>query len=207
MIRNLNKVVLSASAALAFMFVGPAYSQDFNPEDVFSEEVTEEISEDSYEGENIEGDFDFEIEHLDDLSVLNQCYRFSSNPRQCNRIYGCQYSRIYSQCVPATGPNQPNHPSPQPNYCSRYHYNYSQCVQARCLFDGSSGACYSGNGGGGGGGGQNFWTCTAVDSGWEEHRGGHVGRGRSRFQAENQAIAECNRDHGRCRITQCRQGY
>jgi len=47
-------------------------------------------------------------------------------------------------------------------------------------------------------------TCTAVDSGWEEHGGGHLGYGYNLMQAQRMAIGQCQRFHGRCRIQQCR---
>lgn len=47
-------------------------------------------------------------------------------------------------------------------------------------------------------------SCVAVDNGWEEHFGGHVGYGRSIYDAQRAALMECQRVHGRCRIRSCR---
>jgi hypothetical protein len=57
--------------------------------------------------------------------------------------------------------------------------------------------------GGGGGGGRDNFQCRAADNGWEEHWTGHVGYGRTRREAERNAITECERHHGRCRLTRC----
>lgn len=48
-----------------------------------------------------------------------------------------------------------------------------------------------------------FFQCTAVDSGWEEHRGGHIAAGYHQRQAEQQALSLCQQFHGNCYITQC----
>ena len=47
-------------------------------------------------------------------------------------------------------------------------------------------------------------SCVAVDAGWEEHGGGHVGYGRRIGEAQRAALASCQQFHGRCRIQQCR---
>lgn len=47
-------------------------------------------------------------------------------------------------------------------------------------------------------------TCIAVDMGWEEHGGGHVGYGYNAMEAQRMALVACQRFHGRCRIQQCR---
>ena len=49
------------------------------------------------------------------------------------------------------------------------------------------------------------WQCVYVDRGHEEHRGGHVGRGRTRSIAADRAKAACLEDHGRCRESSCKQ--
>jgi hypothetical protein len=71
------------------------------------------------------------------------CQRYTYNPRLCEQMQGCQYSRIFSECLPANG-----HSNPYPDqYCSQYHQDYQGCVSAGCLFDGRSGACYEQQGG------------------------------------------------------------
>jgi hypothetical protein len=45
--------------------------------------------------------------------------------------------------------------------------------------------------------------CTAVDSGWEEHGGGHTAYGRSVSEAQRASLQECNRFHGSCHIRSC----
>lgn len=47
-------------------------------------------------------------------------------------------------------------------------------------------------------------SCVAVDMGWEEHGGGHLGYGFNVIQAQRSALGQCQRFHGRCRIQQCR---
>lgn len=214
--------------AASQMFVSPVYSADETetPEAEVSAESIIEAAEDEAS--------------LDSLSnrELNwpQCQYYSNNPWECNRIPGCQFSRIYGQCVSSGGPVQP-----VPNYCARFNYNYSQCVQSGCNFDNRTGGCYGGGGHpqpqpnycsrfnydqwqcqqGGcfynqqngmcfGGGGvpnppQQSWVCTAVDSGWEEHGGGHAGYAYNQVVAQRQALASCQRHHGSCRIRECRQ--
>jgi hypothetical protein len=65
--------------------------------------------------------------------------------------------------------------------------------------------CRDGGGGGGGGDpGFGNWVCNAVDAGWEEHGGNsHLGYGRSQWEAQQNAIYECQRHHGRCRLDFC----
>ncbi len=48
-----------------------------------------------------------------------------------------------------------------------------------------------------------YFECTAKDAGWEEHRGGHSGYGPTRYQAQRQALAYCQRLHGRCELDAC----
>lgn len=55
----------------------------------------------------------------------------------------------------------------------------------------------------GGGGGRVLWECSASDSGWEEHFGGHTATGYDQFEAQQNAIRECQRYHGRCRANRC----
>jgi hypothetical protein len=49
--------------------------------------------------------------------------------------------------------------------------------------------------------------CVAVDVGFEEHPRGHMGIGHNRHSAEQAAMGDCLRIHGRCRIRECRQSY
>lgn len=50
-----------------------------------------------------------------------------------------------------------------------------------------------------------YFQCTARDAGWEEHRFAHVGYGRNPQQAQWQAVAECQRFHGRCVASGCQR--
>jgi len=52
--------------------------------------------------------------------------------------------------------------------------------------------------------GPSLLRCVAVDAGWEEHFGGHLGYGRTIYEAQRMALRECERHHGRCRIQSCR---
>lgn len=45
--------------------------------------------------------------------------------------------------------------------------------------------------------------CVAVDTGWEEHYGGHVAYGYNIYSAQNNALSQCRRYHGSCRISSC----
>ncbi len=47
------------------------------------------------------------------------------------------------------------------------------------------------------------YRCVAVDTGWEEHSGGHVAYGNSIYSAQNNALYQCKRFHGACRISSC----
>jgi hypothetical protein len=46
-----------------------------------------------------------------------------------------------------------------------------------------------------------YWTCTANDRGWEEHRGGHSMSGYNRRELESVALRECLRYHGECTVS------
>lgn len=48
-----------------------------------------------------------------------------------------------------------------------------------------------------------FVRCTAYDTGWEEHSGGHTAYGRDIREAQYSALRECQRFHPGCRITSC----
>jgi hypothetical protein len=129
------------------------------------------------------------------------CDSLSNYPYQCDRTPGCQYSRIYSRCVEATGPY-----NPQPDFCSRYSQDYRSCVSYGCQFDGRTGQCY---------GGYNpnpqpsqeQWECRAGDRGWEEHSRGHIGTGCNQMEASRNALFECQRHHQVCEIKSCRRTY
>jgi len=54
---------------------------------------------------------------------------------------------------------------------------------------------------GGGGHHRQEFECVAKDSGWEEHRGGHLARGFDEYRVRAQALAECQRFHGRCQVS------
>lgn len=45
--------------------------------------------------------------------------------------------------------------------------------------------------------------CMAVDRGWEEHRMGHVGYGRTLYEAQRNALRACQLEHDQCRIRSC----
>jgi hypothetical protein len=53
------------------------------------------------------------------------------------------------------------------------------------------------------GGGRRIFECIASDNGWEEHRGGHRGRGRSQNAAAWNAIRNCEQYHGTCSVDRC----
>ncbi len=59
------------------------------------------------------------------------------------------------------------------------------------------------SGGPGPGPGPSLYRCTAVDAGWEEHFSGHMGYGRTSYDAQRSALNECQRAHRRCRIQSC----
>ncbi|MBT3236625.1 MAG: hypothetical protein HN353_11780 [Bdellovibrionales bacterium] len=66
-------------------------------------------------------------------------------------------------------------------------------------------SCQVSGNGGGNGGGNNYrqWTCTATDTGWEEHwwRGGHVATNRNVNVARRLALRDCKQSHGNCRVS------
>lgn len=51
------------------------------------------------------------------------------------------------------------------------------------------------------------FTCTAMDRGWEEHFGGHVGQSWDFNAALQQACGECKRLHGRCNVSCAQRAY
>lgn len=216
------------------------------------ENIVQSLEEESSEAElGIIGDDDSSTHGNPNGGFNSYCQQYSYNPRQCEQIQGCQYSRIYSQCVSSNhggGGGGPVQPVP-PNYCSQYNYNYQSCVSAGCQFNGQSGQCFGGGGyqpqpphpqpnycsrynynqyqcqsaqgcfydyrsgactqqGGGGGGhhpGPRGFICTAADQGYEEHGSlAHQGRGRSQYDASQQALYSCSRYHGQCVVTSCR---
>lgn len=156
------------------------------------------------------------IEHLeiheeDDLQpradVNNRnfmCQRYNYDYRRCVSA-GCLFDggtgACYGEVNPWPGP-QPFPPA-GPNYCRQFNHNQFQCQRAGCYFDQRNGACFDG--------GHNppnvpgyRIMCIAVDAGYEEHHRGHAGIGRTRYAAEQAAIGDCLRYHGRCRIRECR---
>lgn len=48
-----------------------------------------------------------------------------------------------------------------------------------------------------------YWVCSANDSGWEEHYGGHSGSGRNQYEARQRALGICLQSHGNCFISNC----
>ncbi|MCX6118211.1 MAG: hypothetical protein NT027_11765 [Proteobacteria bacterium] len=68
------------------------------------------------------------------------CRRFNQDPRRCEAHPACQYSRIYSACLPSNGGGDPG-PGDQ---CSYYNFDYYNCINAGCLFDQGSSVCHSG---------------------------------------------------------------
>lgn len=151
------------------------------------------------------------------------CQNYSAY--DCDYVQGCQFSRIYNQCVASTGPVRP---IPQnPNYCSNYHYYQAQCLQVGCFYDTRNGACLAPHGPGprpypGPGPGprpypgpgpaprpypgpvpQRGFVCVAEDNGYEEHRIGHQGLGRTQYEASVQALAICRNQHRECHVTSC----
>lgn len=135
------------------------------------------------------------------------CSQYS--PYDCDQVPGCQYSRIYSQCVESTGPGRPQPPSSNPAFCSNYHYDQFGCQQVGCIFDFRSNACLATHQPSPrpipGPGPRPVYghACIAVDSGFEEHRGGHQGLGRTQYEAAAQALANCHSHHGECRVLRC----
>ncbi len=113
-----------------------------------AENVIQSLEEDSLQERVIGDDSDSStsMSHYPPSGgYYSYCQQYT-DPRQCERVQGCQYSRIYSQCLSIDhggGGGGPVQPVPS-NYCSRYNYEYQQCVSAGCQFDGPSGQCYTG---------------------------------------------------------------
>lgn len=139
------------------------------------------------------------------VNPANYCAVYQ-NPYQCEQVPGCQYSRIYSQCVASTGPVRP-----VPSYCSNYTYNQIQCQQMGCFYDLRNGACLDngypgprpGPRPGPGPRPPRSFICTAEGYGYEPHFGSHQGQGRTQYEASSQALAICRSYHGDCQITSC----
>lgn len=132
------------------------------------------------------------------------CQRFNYEYRQCVAA-GCLFDGRTGACYGRGNPGpMPPHPGPQPQYCSQFNYDQYQCNRAGCYFDHRSGVCFDGG---------NYpptppgyrILCIAVDAGFEEHSRGHMGIGHNRYAAEQAAMGDCLRFHGRCRIRECRQ--
>ena len=139
------------------------------------------------------------------------CQSYNYEYLQCVQA-GCQFDGRTGACFGGGYPQpqppypQPPHPQPQPNpyYCQQFNYNEFQCQQSGCFYDRRNGACTAQGGFPPGPPHGRGFVCTAVDAGFEEHRGGHQAIGRSQYEASNAAMGDCLRFHGRCRVTQCR---
>lgn len=133
------------------------------------------------------------------------CQQYNYDYRRCVAA-GCQFDGTSGVCFgqmnPVPGPN-PVPPPSRPNYCDRFNYNQYQCQRAGCYFDHASGVCFDGSHYPPNPPGYRM-TCVAVDAGYEEHARGHIGIGHGRYQAEQAALGDCLRYHGRCRIRECR---
>lgn len=141
-------------------------------------------------------------------NIQSSVYRFASDVdrlAECVRYGGPFDDHTENPGVPQQCRYQLDYARSSFSVVSRYlwdtNYEYPQVYHAWEHSRGALNALYVI---GGGGGGQ--ISCVAVDNGWEEHYGGHVGYGRSRYEAERQALNECQRRHGRCRIQSC-TGY
>ena len=141
-------------------------------------------------------------------SRVDQCRRFDADPTMCRR-YNCEYNVRYRVCVSRQQgpvPPRPMPPQPGPYYCNQFDYNEYQCKLNGCFFDFSTQQCFAQGGGPRPNppAGRGFM-CTAVDAGWEEHRSGHQGIGRTQYEAQQAAMGDCLRHHGECRITRCQR--
>ena len=143
------------------------------------------------------------------------CERFNFDYRQCVNS-GCMFDGQSGSCYGNWNPNTPNqpypphpyppqpYPQPDPNRCSQFNFNQYQCQNAGCFFDHRNGVCFA-QGNPYPGPIMHRFVCTAVDVGFEEHYRGHRGMGRNQYEAQQAAMGDCLRFHGRCRIRDCRQ--
>lgn len=164
---------------------------------------------------------DIEGDHTAGFTACHpsQCRNYNYNYTQCVQA-GCQFDGRSGACFgggypqpypgpnpypgPGPGPYPGPHPQPNPYVCQQYNYNQYQCQQSGCFYDQRNGACTAQGGFPPGPPAGRGMVCTAVDAGFEEHGGGHQGHGRTQYEAENAAMGDCLRFHGRCRVTQCR---
>jgi hypothetical protein len=184
-------LVHALSVVLFAGFTAPAFSETTDQ----VESVVEQL------------ELDDQIEPMADVLNRNMmCQRYNYDYRRCVAA-GCLFDggsgACYGQMHPQPGPQPLPPPHHRPNYCQQFNYNQFQCNQAGCYFDHRTGVCFDG--------GQYppppagyRVMCIAVDAGYEEHPRGHVGIGRGRYQAEQAALGDCMRYHGRCRIRECR---
>ena len=131
------------------------------------------------------------------------CSSYDADPYLCSQ-QGCWYDQRLRRCE-----DNNNGPYPQPNGCWEFNNDPFRCGQTpNCYYDSRSRACldYNQPGPGPGPGPSNgLWECTAKDTGWEEHPGGHSAQGYGYNQAQNAAISFCERYHDTCVISSCRQ--
>ena len=104
----------------------------------------------------------------------------------CQQDFNCQWDQWYG-CVEASAQS-----------CEQIG-DWQQCQQSGCYWDRSYG-CQDWQTPDRG-----IWQCTAVDDGWEEHRGGHTGQGYSQQLAAQAALQACLSVHGSCSVTSCDQ--
>lgn len=131
------------------------------------------------------------------------CSNYDRNPRACDSIDECFFDYRLNRCVDADGGGGGGGGT---TFCPRWDRDPRGCnAQTWCEWDNWSNRCREIGGGGGGGGRRDLWECSAVDEGWEEHRGAHTAQGRDYNEAQWAALDLCERYHGRCVIQNCRQ--
>jgi len=90
--------------------------------------------------------------------------------------------------------------TPRPATCENIR-GYNRCIGTQgCTWNNRFG-CVRGYYGGG----QSLFECNARDRGWEEHPRGHVGQGRTQWEAQNAALRVCLLSHGQCFVSSCRR--
>jgi hypothetical protein len=122
------------------------------------------------------------------------CYQYNNygvnSSYYCNQDYDCQWRN--RRCEDRF--------APRPVQCQAIR-NYNRCVNTQdCTWDQRRG-CVRGFDGGL----QGVFERIAADQGWEEHRGGHIGRGRTQREAENVALRVCQQNHGNCFVRSCQR--
>lgn len=144
-----------------------------------------------------------------DHGSRHDCSIYDRNPRACDADQSCFFDYRYNGCVDADQGGGGGHGGGHgggTTYCPRWDNDPRSCnAQTWCQWDAWSNRCEDIGGGGGGGHPHQTWECTAVDEGWEEHRQGHTAQGRDYNDAQDAALDLCERYHGRCEITNCRQ--